>query len=217
MESRAKAFFYRNYWVYYLMAFLFLGLIIWLLFSFYSYHLIDSRLADKSIEKRTSECENHIIVVDSSSIFQDSTPQSPRENCRVHFSGLIMGGEFVEANISKIYKVDAYSEYVGSGNYKSNERAFPKAVATTFDGIAIDRNTRLIIYSKRNYQGQILLDVVGPAIINNVKWKNDERYRHCNYDNYERSLQETYPQSVRVWSKSDMHSWSYGSCKIICN
>lgn len=216
MESKSSMFFYKNHWLYYGLMILLIGLIIWLLFLVKSYQSIDNRLANHSIEKRKVECENHILVVDSSNHDRNSDPQAPRENCRVHFSGLVMGGEYVDQNISKIYKVDAFSEYVGSGDYPSNQRAFPKSVATTFDGIAIDKGTRLIIYSKRNFKGQILLDIVGPAIINNVLWKNDERYRHCNYDTYEQALQATYPESVRKWSSNNMHDWSYGSCKIIC-
>jgi hypothetical protein len=127
-----------------------------------------------------------------------------------------MGGEYGEVGISKIYQEDNCSEYVGEGSYTSNERAFPKSVAKTFDGIAIDKGTRLIIYSKKNFQGRILLDITGPAIINNVLWKYDERYSHCNTDRYPGSLEQNYPRSVRYWSDSDMHPWSYGSCKIMC-
>jgi hypothetical protein len=140
----------------------------------------------------------------------------PRENCRVHFTGGVMCGTFVQGNSSKIYKVDNMSEYVGEGEYPDNRKAFPKAVGTTFDGIAIDKGTRLIIYSGRNFTGKVLLDVVGPRIINNSLWKSDSRYNHCNTDRYPDELQATYPPSVREWSKENMHSWSFGSCKIIC-
>ncbi len=150
-------------------------------------------------------------------ITEDTIPQQARANCRVHFSGLIMGGEPVYNNISEIYVEDDFSEYVGAGYYAENQRAFPKSVQSTFDGIAIDRGTRLIIYEKSNYNGKILLDVQGPVIINNVKWKNDPRYAHCNHDNYSPNLQDVYPQNVRFWSETNMHDWSYGSCKIICN
>jgi hypothetical protein len=146
----------------------------------------------------------------------DSIPQPPKQNCRVHFSGLVMGGKYVHENISEIYKEDFASEYVGEGFYANNTSAFPKSVRTTFDGIAIDKGTQLIIYSQPNFKGSVLLDIKGPAIINNVKWKNDSRYNRCNTENYSSNLQSNFPQSVRYWSKSDMHDWSYGSCKIIC-
>lgn len=153
---------------------------------------------------------------DSLQRIQDSIPKAPTENCGVHFSGLIMGGNAVNMNISKIYEEDDFSEYVGSGFYSKNTNAFPKAVNSTFDGIAIDQGTHLIIYSKPNFRGAVLLDVVGPKIINNVKWINDDRYNHCNTDNYPAPLQQKYPQRVRTWSNSDMHNWSFGSCKIYC-
>ncbi len=147
---------------------------------------------------------------------KDTKPKKPKANCRVHFSGGLMGGKFDDVGISKIYVEDRLSEYVGSGHYPSNESAFPKAVRTTFDGIAIDKGTRLIIYSKPNFKGTILLDVTGPAIINNVKWKDDDSYKYCNTETYPSDLQANYPQSVRKWSSSNMETWSTGSCKIEC-
>ena len=51
------------------------------------------------------------------------------------FTGLVVGGTFVDDNISVVYKVDKFSEYVGQGSYPSNKLAFPKAVKSTFDGI----------------------------------------------------------------------------------
>lgn len=148
---------------------------------------------------------------------QDSIPRAPQVNCRVHFSGLLMGGQYEEIGISEIYTEDFASEYVGAGFYPNNSEAFPKAVSTTFDGIAIDRGTHLILYSQPDFTGEVLLDVRGPAIINNVRWVNDSRYNHCNTDIFTLNLQSNYPQNVRRWSTSDMHKWSNGSCKIMCD
>jgi len=163
--------------------------------------------------------ENRILVLqkDGEEIAIPDEPQKPKEGCRVFFTGLVVGGEFLDGHISEVYKLDDYSEYVGSGEYPDNEIAFPKSVATTFDGIAIDKGTRVIIYSQKNFQGEIVLDVTGPAIINNVLWKNDDRYSHCNTIDYKPELQKTYPQSVRRWSEVDMQPWSYGSLKVSCN
>jgi hypothetical protein len=171
------------------------------------------------IDQTLNDCCGCNNIKDEAKIEQDTIKKEkyvPRPNCRVHFSGLLMGGQAVELNISKIYKKDNCSEYVGEGEYPSNERAFPNAVATTFDGIAIDSGTRLIIYSGKNYRGNVLLDVTGPKIINNMIWKNDSRYNHCNTDRFPRDLEANYPRSVRIWSSGNMHDWSYGSCKIIC-
>ncbi len=178
---------------------------------------------DKAMEKCCSCNKINIpipipIPIDSTKRrINDTIQKEPTQNCRVHFSGLIMGGEAVDNNISKIYKEDFASEYVGGGFYKSNQKAFPKSVKTTFDGIAVDKGTRLIIYSRKNYKGQVLLDIKGPAIINNVIWKDDSRYNHCNTEDYPTNLQSNYPQNVRIWSVSNMHQWSFGSCKIICD
>lgn len=147
----------------------------------------------------------------------DSIPKAPQENCRVHFSGLFMGANYTASFISEIYKVDDHSEYVGSGYYPDNELAFPKAVEATFDGIAIDKGTRLIIYSQKSFQGEVLLDITGPAIVNNVHHKSNSAVNYCNTENFPPSLQATYPQSVRKWSSSNMWEWSYGSCKIMCD
>ena len=169
---------------------------------------------------------NPITMLDSLSLNLDkccvyppipTRPQAPQENCRVFFSGLIVGGQAVQSNISEVYVLDGSSEFVGAGEYPDNTKAFPNSVSTTFDGIAIDAKTRLIIYSKPNFQGQVLLDIDGPVIINNIKWKNDSRYNHCNTDIFPANLQNTYPQSVRRWSNSNMHDWSFGSCKIMCS
>ena len=169
---------------------------------------------------------NPIAMLDSLSLNLDkccvyppipTRPQAPQENCRVFFSGLIVGGQAVQSNISEVYVLDGSSEFVGAGEYPDNIKAFPNSVSTTFDGIAIDAKTRLIIYSKPNFQGQVLLDIDGPVIINNIKWKNDSRYNHCNTDIFPANLQNTYPQSVRRWSNSNMHDWSFGSCKIMCS
>jgi hypothetical protein len=144
------------------------------------------------------------------------SPQPPQVNCRVFFSGALVGGYPVDQNVSVVYQLDSYSEFVGAGDYPDNTIAFPKSVRTSFDGIAIDANTRLIIYSKKNFQGQVLLDVTGPLIINNVMYKNNSNLNHVNTDVYPSNLQETYPPSKRIWSASQMHDWSYGSCKITC-
>ena len=142
--------------------------------------------------------------------------EKPREGCRAHFSGGLISDEFVKGHISQIYMVDDYSEYVGAGEYKKNKTAFPKAVETTFDGIAIDRNTRVIIYSKQNFRGKVLLNCSGPAIINNIIWKNDERIRDFVTKKFKEPLESNFPPSVRQWSKTNMEDWSNGSVKVIC-
>jgi len=213
---RSMNYFAYRYWWLLLLLFI-LYLILWYLFCFripYQQDCINDKNFNQTVESIKAKIDSCCDCNDKPKV--KPPLYVPRENCRVHFTGGIMGGRFEQIGISKVYKVDHMSEYVGEGEYPDNRRAFPKAVATTFDGIAIDRGTRLIIYSGPNFTGRVLLDVVGPRIINNSLWRNDARYAHCNTDRFPEELQATYPPSVREWSRENMHSWSYGSCKIIC-
>ncbi len=146
---------------------------------------------------------------------EDKLPE-PTENCGVHFSGLVLSDESSEVGIATIFSKDKCGEYVGQGYYPDNTKTFPNAVRTTFDAIAVDNGTHLIIYSKRNFEGEVLLDVVGPALITNVLWKNDNRYNGVASKTFSSKLQNLFPPSRRQWSSGNMHDWSYGSCKIIC-
>jgi len=147
----------------------------------------------------------------------DSIPKPPSKNCRVHFAGTLISDQYVEGHISKIYEADGYSEYVGGGFYPNCKRAFPKADKYSFDGIAVDKGTRLIIYSKPNFKGQILVDIVGPAIMNNEMFRNDATLGDFVHKRFIEPLESNYPKSCRKWSGSNMRSWSNGSCKIICS
>jgi hypothetical protein len=142
--------------------------------------------------------------------------EKPKEGCRAFFSGGLVSGHYEDHGISEVYVIDEFSEYVGAGEYPDNEVTFPKAVAQTFDGIAIDSGTRVIIYRKKNFKGEILLDKTGPAIINNIIWKEDSRYEKCNTETFKEPLQSNFPVSCREWSDENMHDWSYGSLKVIC-
>ena len=167
-------------------------------------------------------------------IYPSLEPQEPEENCRVHFSGILMSDQVLPPPQStedpssedavpytKIYVEDDYSEFVGAGNYPDNEVAFPKSIAYTFDGVAIDSGTRLRIYSGKNFTGELLLDLTGPALLYNNLWKTEtgfyaEHYRNEKERDFSEPLQSVYPQSVRQWSSSNMHEWKNGSAKITC-
>ena len=159
----------------------------------------------------TQRIEGEDIVVDGVIVKQ------PTNNCRAHFSGLLMNDSFLESHNSLIFIADKYSEYVGEGNYPRAKLAFPRAHETTFDGIAIDKKTRIIIYKEENFKGEVLLDINGPAIINNVKWKGDSSLDDINNRTLKSELEERFPKNCRKFSKSDMHTWSNGSLKVICN
>ena len=143
--------------------------------------------------------------------------QPPMQNCRVFVSGIYVGDISDGSYFSKVYQVDQYSEFVGAGTYANNSTAFPKAVASTFDGIAIDEGTRVTIYSGQNFTGSVLLDIEGPAIINNYMYRNESWGRGWKTKVFGGGLQAKFPSRVRYYSNSDMHSWSYGSMKVICD
>ncbi|MBQ3656501.1 MAG: hypothetical protein II956_06610 [Bacteroidales bacterium] len=142
---------------------------------------------------------------------------NPAKHCGVHFSGTLLSDTEIQGHISKIYSPDIYGEYVGEGRYISNQAAFPKAVQYTFDAIAVDKNTRLIIYSEPDFKGKILLDVKGPCLINNVKWKDEARIKDVCSKTFSPDLEANYPKSCRKWSDSNMNTWDFGSCVITCD
>lgn len=141
---------------------------------------------------------------------------NPAKHCGVHFSGTLLSDTEIPGHISKIYSPGMYGEYVGEGKYISNQAAFPKAVQYTFDAIAVDKNTRLIIYSEPNFQGKVLLNVKGPALINNVKWQNEGRIKDFQTKTFTPELEANYPKSCRKWSETNMNTWDFGSCEINC-
>ena len=138
-------------------------------------------------------------------------PKKDKDSCKVHFSGLLMGKTYVKDWVSVAYKDDECSNIVSDGEYPSNQKAFPKAVATTFDGIAIAPGTRLILYEKQNFEGKVFLDKEGPAIFIHNKYKTAKQYKDLLSD----TSWSAYPKNVR--HEVSMAGWDNGSCKIICS
>jgi hypothetical protein len=212
---RMNHFAYRRWWLLWLI--FILAVILFFIFCWNccsvrpSNNLLQDRLTHlDSVLNYDCNCDTKTTKV------PDTIPKAPTQNCRVHFSGGVMGGVWNDVGITKIYEVDQISEFVGSGYYPDNRAAFPKAVAQTFDGIAIDKGTRLVLYEKPNFEGRILLDITGPALINNVLWRNDSRYNKVMDEVFPEPLETNYPRSVRRYSLENMHQWSSGSCKITC-
>lgn len=130
-----------------------------------------------------------------------------------------MHDEFVMSTASVPYVEDNMSEYVGIGRYSHNSSAFPKAIAASFDSIAVDAGTRVTIYRDANFQGEVLWDKVGPAIVVNVKWKDTVFFKQRPYgavlgEPWKEPLNTIFPQNVREFSSSDMHLWNTGSLVI---
>jgi len=147
---------------------------------------------------------------------QELETKPPREGCRAFITDLVVGDQYLEHHISEVYKIDAYSDYVGEGKYPDCKTAFPNAAEGTFDGLAVDKGTRIIIYSEPNFKGKKLLDIVGPAIINNNLWKKDKRYNIYMKKKFVEPHQKMFPPKVRKWSKTNMHSWTTGSIIVTC-
>ena len=142
---------------------------------------------------------------------------TPTRNCGVHFSGTLLSDTKIQGHISKIYEPDIYGEYVGDGRYANNQAAFPKAVKYTFDAIAVDKGTHLKVYSKPNFQGEVLLDVSGPYLVNNVKWKDEARIKDFISKTFSPEFEANYPKSCRHWSATNMNTWDFGSVVITCD
>ncbi len=146
-------------------------------------------------------------------------PEPPKKNCGVHFSDWYLSDEYGNPapDFVVVFQPDPYGEYVGEGDYPDNTKAFPKASSGTFDAIAVDEGTRLILYRNKNFTGDIILDVTGPALIENVIVKGIPQYDAVMTKRFTPALQEILPPSCRQWSSENMNSWKSGSCRIICN
>ena len=160
-----------------------------------------------------NKLEEEKIIIDGEIVMQ------PTSNCRAHFSGGFISDQYEDENVSAIYKIDEMSEYVGEGEYPRAIAAFPKSNSSTFDGIAIDNNTRVIIYSEENYKGEILLNENGPAIILNLFRIKEysEKINEILSKEFILPLNTNYPPSCRKISETNMIDWSKGSLKVICN
>jgi len=133
-----------------------------------------------------------------------------------------MWHEHVISTCTVPYTEDEMSEYVGVGRYPNNIKAFPKAIAASFDSVAVDAGTRCIIYSKANFEGTVLWDRVGPFIVVNVTWRDNSGWAFCAGAKYHDKLMEKwkeplnsiFPPTVREFSISNMHEWNTGSLVI---
>lgn len=129
---------------------------------------------------------------------------------RAHFSGDVMSGN-KDTPYTYIWTEDDFSEMIPEGKYKILSEAVPKSVASTFDSIAIDKKTKITIYSKPDFQGEIVLEEEGPLVIYNVLWISDSRYNYLLEEEWDEDFQELFPFEKRIWSDIDMHAWASGS------
>lgn len=133
---------------------------------------------------------------------------------KVHFSGLLISDIRQDDLSSGTFSKDPYSDFVKPGKYNFISNSLVYSNYQTLDGIAVPENMRLVIYSEPNFKGTVLLDITGPAIINNVSKKNSPDAMEIQSREFTTPLQEHFPQSVRTWSVNDMKSWINGSMEI---
>ena len=159
---------------------------------------------------RCCSTQNIYSLEKNKNIIDGEVVRKPTANCSAHFAGTFLPDEKEYENISIIYQTDDLSEYFGEGKYTRGQAAFPKADPTSFDAIAIDHGTQVIIYSEENFKGEILLDEKGPVIIINT-------HRYTEYSvvideiltkKFNEPLNTTFPPSFRKISNSNMFKCS---------
>lgn len=133
---------------------------------------------------------------------------------KVHFSGLLISDIRQDDLSSGAFSKDPYSDFVKPGKYNFISNLLIYSNYQTLDGIAVPENMRLVIYSEPNFKGTVLLDITGPAIINNGSKKNNADAMEIQSREFTAPLQAHFPPSVRTWSVNDMKSWINGSMEI---
>ncbi|MNK01851.1 Tetratricopeptide repeat protein [compost metagenome] len=134
---------------------------------------------------------------------------------KVQFSGLLISDRRVDDLSSKAYSKDPYSDFIKPGKYTIIEDVLVYSSYQTLDGIAVPANMRLVIYSEPHFKGEVLLDINGPAIINNVSKKSVPVSAEAHERDFTAPLQDKFPRSVRTWSMNDMKAWINGSMEIL--
>jgi hypothetical protein len=134
----------------------------------------------------------------------------------VHFTGALMSdiSSSTRWTSEAFNREDPYSDFLKPGRYSDILQELKKSVAHTLDGIAIPEKTRLIIYENSDFTGAVLLDVTGPAIVNNGYRHWNKRFKNISSKQFHDRLQSRFPQSVRSWSTTNMHTWLNGSMEI---
>jgi hypothetical protein len=134
----------------------------------------------------------------------------------VHFTGALMSdvSSDFDWTTEAFNTLDVHSDFLKPGKYNDLRESLKTATGYSLDGIAIPENMRLIVYSKPDCTGRVLLDVTGPAIVNNGYRYQSRQFKHLNEKQFHDKLQASFPQSVRSWSSTNMHGWTKGSLEI---
>ncbi len=161
--------------------------------------------------------------VDQPPVWNSDDPlPKPTPGCGVQISeGHLTGRANFDANDwCGIFKCDCqvsgrnHVVYIGAGLYPD----MSLLLNTSFHGLAIDKNTRLIVYKEKDFQGEKVLDVSGPLLINcsgcTIKLQPEM------WMPYTDELQKLFPLKNRklekdFYGEGPLYTWD-GSCKIIC-
>ncbi len=145
--------------------------------------------------------------------------EEPKDHgeCKIHTSGYLLADKAYPDATSKIFLEDPVSEILIAGEYVDIRFAIPRSIEYTLDAIAVSQNTRLIVYSRANFEGEILLDIDGPAVVNTISKKGSDFFESKIFDYSDPDLDKDFPPNTRVWSSSRMQSWENGSMKVSCH
>lgn len=158
---------------------------------------------------------------------QNCPPQPPTEDCFL-WSGWLFpthGGSFSPIGTAGVqWEGPSGNDNVGFGEYPdaygSHEAPGPFYLAAngTLDGLAIGKRTRVIIYSGKNFTGDVLLDETGPKVYSSEfpdflipNWKDGD------WSSGGPLFDQFTPDTRHMFSGYSMHSWGYGSVKVTCN
>lgn len=133
----------------------------------------------------------------------------------VHFTGALMSDESSARKWTSeaFNRRDPYSDFIQPGKYNIAGN-LKNSMGFSLDGIAVPEGTRLIVYEKPDCTGKVLLDVTGPAIVNNGYRMSNRRFKELGSKQFHAALQSSFPQSTRSWSETNMHEWGSGSMEI---
>lgn len=141
----------------------------------------------------------------------DDEDRPPTQFCFFHVTGLLLSNTFLDSWYSVIGQVDQYSQLVGPGEYPQSE-PFLRASETTFDGIALGRDTSIIIYDSPNFTGNILFQAHGPLVINNIHYRDFEPKIEQNGGAMDTWLTEAWPGNFNEQFPPSARRWSEVGC-----
>ena len=110
----------------------------------------------------TVDPETPIVEEPSDEWDCSNIPADPSSTCKVKFSGSTL------LNL-QFFETDFVGEVLYQGTYNDFEPFIPNAHKGSLDLIIMNHDTKLIIYEKENFEGNVIFDDVGPMIIANKR------------------------------------------------